>query len=93
MDDENDPLKRLLQSYETIEPSGDLRNRIWEGIERNRARRPLWLVKPALVASTAVLVSLFGTMLSLNLTKRYFSPPEPDSITQWTRLSSDRTLQ
>lgn len=67
---ENDPLKELLRNLPEIEPSKNLKKRILQSIETNAPQKELWILKPAMVSASYLMIALLGTVLSVNILEK-----------------------
>ena len=64
-----DPFKKIFQSLPEIEPSEKLKEKILEKIKLQGWRPEFWFLKPALVLSSLMIISVLGTIFSLSLSR------------------------
>ena len=88
---ENDPIKRLFSSLPEIEPRSGFKESVLEKIRNRGFENPFWVLKPVFALGSLVIVSLLGTLVSLNLvSKRHTREKSP--IVHWAEGQDDSQL-
>ena len=85
---QNDPLKVLFKMLPQVEPPIYLREQILNRIHSPQKTYGSWLLKPALALASFIVVSLFGTLVSIQFVSQFMKSPEKSAVLRWTQTET-----
>lgn len=83
-----DPLKEVFKALSRVEPPAHLRAQIIDKLHARARLEWAWILKPALVMASFLLVAFLGTVTSMRFASNLISPANKSSILRWTQTTS-----